>query len=171
MAKQTRDKRAIRSCNSKNGQKQYKRATLYCLFFELHLLIALLSLVCFAIVLSVLWITSSDCPFVPCLFCHCIVCSLNYSFWLLFCPLSVLPLFCLFFELHLLIALLSLVCFAIVLSVLWITASDCPFVPCLFCHCFVCSLYYCFWLPFCSFFVFPLFLRAIRRCNSKDGQK
>jgi hypothetical protein len=37
---------------------------------------------------------------------------------LLFCPLSVLPLFCLFFELQFLIALLSLVCFAIVLSVL-----------------------------------------------------
>jgi hypothetical protein len=49
MAKQTMDKRAIRSCNSKNGQKQYNG-----LFFELHLLIALLSLVCFAIVLSVL---------------------------------------------------------------------------------------------------------------------
>jgi hypothetical protein len=60
--------------------------SLFCLFFELHLLIALLSLVCFAIVLSVLWITSSDCPFVPCLFCHCFVCSLNYSFWLPFCP-------------------------------------------------------------------------------------
>jgi hypothetical protein len=24
------------------------------------------------------------------------------------------------------------------LSVLWITFSDCPFLPCLFCHCFVC---------------------------------
>jgi hypothetical protein len=149
MTKQTRDKRAIRRCNS------------------------LLSLVCFAIVLSVLWITVSDCSFVLCLFCHCIVRPLNYSFWLLFCPLSVLPLFCLSFELQFLIALLSLVCFAIVLSVLWITSSDCSFVPCLFCHCIVRSLNYFFCLLFCPLSVLPLFclfFLAIRRCNSKDGQ-
>jgi hypothetical protein len=150
MAKQTKDKRAIRS----------------------HLLIALFSFVCFVIVLSVLWITSSDCSFVLCLFCHCFLCSLNYSFWLLFCPLSVLSLFCLFFELHLLIALLSLVCFVIVLSVLWITVSDCSFVPCLFCHCIVCPLNYSFWLLFCPLSVLSKTRdkRAIRRCNTKNRQ-
>jgi hypothetical protein len=58
MAKQTMDKRAIRSCNSKNGQKQYNGKTdkgqKGNQFFELQFLIALLSIVCFAIVFSVL---------------------------------------------------------------------------------------------------------------------
>jgi hypothetical protein len=113
-----------------------------------------------AIVLSVLWITASDYLFNICwpLYClsfqlpllithltsvdHCIVCPLNYGFWL--------SLWCLL---------------AIVLSVLWITASDNPFDICwpLYClsfelrlpitsliyfgHCIVCPLNYGFWLP------------------------
>jgi hypothetical protein len=112
-----------------------------------------------AIVLSVLLITASDCPvsiFWPmhCLFFdlrllivplvsfgHCIVRSSSYGFWL-----------SRWFRL------------AIVLSVLWFTASDCPigiFWPlyCLFFelrllivplvsfgHCIVCSFIYGFWL-------------------------
>jgi uncharacterized membrane protein len=70
-----------------------------------------------------------------------------------------LSLFCLFFELQFLIALLSLVCFAIVLSVLWIISSDCPFVL------------------FLSVFWTDKTMakqtrdkRAIRNRNSKDGQ-
>jgi hypothetical protein len=54
MAKQTKDKRAIRNCNSKDGQYNEKTDPLFCLSFELQFLIALLSFVCFAIVLSVL---------------------------------------------------------------------------------------------------------------------
>jgi hypothetical protein len=75
-------------------------------------------------------------------FCHCIVCPLNYGFWL---PLWYI--------------------LAIALSVLWITASDYPFdilwpLYCLsfelrllitslvsFGHCIVCPLNYGFWLP------------------------
>ena len=113
-----------------------------------------------AIVLGVLWFTASDCPFgifwpLCCLFCnlqlliaplvsfgHCVVCPVIYSFWL---PLWYL--------------------LAIVLSVLWFTASDCPFgifwplcwVSCdlrlliaplvSFGHCVFYSVIYGFWLP------------------------
>jgi hypothetical protein len=210
---------------------------LYCLSVELRLLITSLisvghCIVCplnygfwlplwylLAIVLSVLWITASDYPFniLWPLYClsfelrllitslisvgHCIVCSLNYGFWLphwytLAIILSVLyitasdypfdilwPLYCLSFELRLLIAHLiyfghCIVCplyygfwlpswytLAIVLSVLWITASDYPFyilwpLYCLsfilrllithliyFGYYIVCPLNYGFWLP------------------------
>ena len=151
---------------------------LYCLSFELRLLIT--SLIYFghcifcpliygfwlpiwytlAILLSVLWITASDYLFdilwpLYCLsfelrllithliyFSHCIVCPLKYGFWL---PL--------WYTL------------AIVLHVLWITASDYFFdilwaLYCLsfelrllithliyFGHCIVCPLNYSFWLP------------------------
>jgi hypothetical protein len=132
-------------------------------------------------------------------FCHCIVCPLNYGFWLplwylLAIALSVLsitasdypfdilwPLYCLFFELRLLITHLIYFChcivcplnygfwlplwylLAIALSVLSITASDYPFdilwpLYCLsfilrllithliyFGHCIVCPLNYGFW--------------------------
>jgi hypothetical protein len=151
---------------------------LYCLSFELRLLITSLKsvghcIVCpvnygfwlhlwylLAIVLSVVWTTASDYPFDICwpLYClsfelrllitslisvgHCIVCPLNYGFWL---PI--------WYTL------------AIVLSVLWITASDYPFHICwpLYClsfelrllitplisvgHCIVCPFNYGFWLP------------------------
>ena len=151
---------------------------LYCLFFNLRLLIT---------------------PLVSC--GHCIVCSSIYGFWLplwylVAIVLSVLqftasdypfgilwPLYCLFFDLRLLIATLvscghCIVCssiygfwlplwylVAIVLSVLRFTASDYPFgilwpLYCLFfdlwlliatlvsCgHCIVCSSIYGFWLP------------------------
>ena len=172
-----------------------------------------------AIVLPVLWITASDYPFdirwpFYCLtfelrllitsliyFGHCIVCPLNYGFWLplwytLAIALSVLwittsdypfdillPLYCQSFELRLLITHLiyfghCIACplnysfwlpiwytFAIVLPVLWFTASDYLFdilwpLYCLsfelqllithliyFGHCIVCHLNYGFWLP------------------------
>ena len=113
-----------------------------------------------AIVLSVLWFTTSDYPFgifwpLYCLSCdlpllitllvslgHCIVCPVIYHFWL---PLWYL--------------------LAIVLSVLWFTTSDYPFgifwsLYCLSCdlpplitllvslgHCIVCPVIYHFWLP------------------------
>jgi hypothetical protein len=67
---------------------------LYCLSFDLRLLITSL---CFVIVLSVLRFTASDYP--P-LFCHCIVCPSVYGFWL---PPFVLSLYCLSFDLRLLI--------------------------------------------------------------------
>jgi hypothetical protein len=60
MAKQTRNKRAIRRCNSKNRQNNDKtdkgqKSNQKMKFKEqTNLLIALLSIVCFAIVLSVL---------------------------------------------------------------------------------------------------------------------
>ena len=151
---------------------------LCCLSFDLRLLIT--SLVSFVycvvcpliyvfwlplwylltIVLSVLWSTASDYLFgifwpLCCLsfdlrllitslvsFDHCVVCPLIYGFWL---PLWYL--------------------LAIVLSVLWFTASDYPFgifwpLCCLsfdlrllitplvsFGHCIVCPLIYVFWLP------------------------
>ena len=152
--------------------------SLYCLFFDLRLLITTLvsfghCIVCsliyvfwlplwylLVIVLSVLWFTSSGYPFgifwsLSCLFFdlsllitplvsfgHCIVCSLIYVFWL---PLWYL--------------------LVIVLSVLWFTSSGYPFgifwsLYCLFFdlrllvtplvsfgHCLVCSLIYVFWLP------------------------
>jgi hypothetical protein len=152
--------------------------SLYCLFFDLSLLVTPLvsfghCIVCsliyvfwlplwylLVIVLSVLWFTSSDYPFgifwsLYCMFFdlrllvtplvsfgHCIVCSLIYVFWL---PLWYL--------------------LVIVLSVLWFTSSDFPFgifwsLYCLFFdlrllittlvsfgHCIVCSLIYVFWLP------------------------
>ena len=151
---------------------------LYCLSFELRLLITHLiyfgyCIACplnygfwlpiwytLAIILSVLWITTSDYPFdilwpLYCLsfelrllithfiyFGHCIVCPLHYGFWL---PLWYL--------------------LAIVLSILWITAFDYLFYICwpLYClscklrllitplifvgHCIVYSLNYGFWLP------------------------
>jgi hypothetical protein len=210
---------------------------LYCLSFELRLLIT--SLIYFghciacplnygfwlpllytlAIVLSVLWITTSNYLFdirwsVYCLslelrllithliyFGHCIACPLNYGFWLPLCytlaivlsvlwittfdyPFDILwPLYCLSFELRLLITHLiyfdhCIVCplnydfwlplwntLAIVLPVLWITASDYPFhiLWPLYCqsfelrllithliyfgHCIVSPLNYGFWLP------------------------
>jgi hypothetical protein len=95
---------------------------LYCQSFELRLLITHLISFGQAIVLPVLWITASDYPFdirwpFYCLsfelrllitsliyFGHCIVCSLNYDFWF--------PILC---------------TLAIVLPVLWITASNYPF--------------------------------------------
>jgi hypothetical protein len=113
-----------------------------------------------AIALSVLWFTASDCPFgifwtLCCLFCnlrlliaplvsfgHCVVCPVIYGFWL---PLWYL--------------------LDIAFSVLWFTASDCPFgifwpLCCLSCdlrlliaplvsfgHCVVCPVIYGFWLP------------------------
>ena len=150
---------------------------LYCLFFDLRLLIV--PLVSFghcifcsssygfwlsrwyhlAIVLSVLRVTASDCPvgivwplyflffelrllIVPLVsFGHCIFCSSSYGFWL-----------SRWYRL------------AIVLSVLWCTASDCPVgiiwpLYCLFFelrllivplvsfgHCIFCSSSYGFWL-------------------------
>ena len=112
--------------------------SLYCLFFDLRLLIT--TLVSFG---------------------HCVVCSLIYVFrlplwYLLFIALSVLwftssgypfgifwSLYCLFFDLRLLITLWYLL--VIVLSVLWLTSSDYPLVS--FGHCLVCSLIYVFWLP------------------------
>ena len=151
---------------------------LYCLFFDLRLLIATLvscghCIVCssiygfwlllwylVAIVLSVLRFTASDCHFsilwpLHCLFfdlwlliatlvsCgHCIVCSSIYGFWLPLwylvaivlyvlqftasdCHFSILwPLYCLFFDLWLLIA----------------TLVSCG-------HCIVYSSIYGFWLP------------------------
>ena len=210
---------------------------LYCLSFELRLLITHLIYIghciafplnygfwlpiwyTLAIVLSVLWITASDYPFhilwpLYCLsfilrliiihliyFGYCIACPLNYGFWLpisytLAIVLSVLwitasdypidilwPLYYLSFDLRLLITHLIYLChcivcplnygfwlpisytLAIVLPVLWITASDYPFdilwpLYCLsfelrllitslvsFGHCIVCPLKYGFWLP------------------------
>jgi hypothetical protein len=70
--------------------------TIVCLFGPLLL----------AIVLSVLWFTTSD--------YHCVVCPLIYDFWLSLC--------CLSFDLRLLII--------IVLSVLWFTTSDYHCVVC-----------------------------------------
>jgi hypothetical protein len=132
--------------------------SLYCLFFDLRLLIT---------------------PLVSC--GHFIVCSLIYVFWLplwylVVIVLSVLwftssdyhfgifwSLYCLFFDLRLLITPLVSVGYCIVcsliyvvwlplwyllviaLSVLWFTSSDYPFVS--FGHCLVCSLIYVFWLP------------------------
>jgi hypothetical protein len=112
--------------------------TLHCLSFELRLLITPLIYVghCSLSFELRLLITSLI------YFGHCIVCSLNYGFWL---PL--------WYTL------------AIVLSVLWITASDYPFnilwpLYCLsfelrllitsliyFGHCIFCPLIYGFWLP------------------------
>ena len=112
--------------------------SLYCLFFDLSLLITLWYLL--VIVLSVLWFTYSEYHF--------------GIFW---------SLSCLFFDLSLLITLWYLL--VIVLSVLWFTSSDYPFgifwsLHCLFFdlrllitplvsfgHCIVCSLIYVFWLP------------------------
>ena len=169
--------------------------SLYCLsFFYLRLLITSLvpSSFClslcpfsFVIVLSVLLFTASDYLFgifkllfvlLPFSFCHCIVCSSIYGFWLpllylqaSLCPfaLFILSLYCLsFFYLRFLIT--SFVpssfslsfCpfhFVIVLSVLLLfTASDYLFgifkllfvlLPFSFCHCIVCSSIYGFWLP------------------------
>jgi uncharacterized membrane protein len=156
---------------------------LFCLFFELHLLIALLSIVCFVIVLSVLWqnrqgtkgqsetvIQRTDKTMAKqtrdkratrrCNSKN----RQNNSKTDKGQKRSVLSLFCLFFELHLLIALLSLVCFVIVLSVLWITSSDCPFVPCLFCHCYVIER------TDKTMAKQTRDKRAIRRCNSKNRQ-
>jgi hypothetical protein len=133
--------------------------------------------------LSVLLFTTSDYLFgifkllfvlLPFSFCHCIVCSSIYDFWLplwyLQASLSpfalfLLSLYCLSFYLRLLIT--SLVpssfslsfCpfhFVIVLSVLLFTTSDylfCIFklllvlLPFFFCHCIVCPSIYGFWLP------------------------
>ena len=112
---------------------------LYCLPFDLQLLITLWYLL--AIILSVLWFTASDYPLISS--GHYIVCPLIYSFWL---PFDIFwPLYCLSFDLQLLItSLISsghyIVCpliysfwlplwylLAIILSVLWFTASDYPF--------------------------------------------
>ena len=126
---------------------------LYCLSFELRLLITSLisvghCIVCplnygfwlplwytLAIVLSVLWITTSNYSFdiLWPLYCqsfelrhliihliyfgHCIVCPLNYGFWLL-----------IWYTL------------AIVLSVLWITASDYLFDICWPLYCLSCKI-------------------------------
>jgi hypothetical protein len=131
---------------------------LYCQSFELRIWLPFWYTL--AIVLSVLWITASDYPFdilwpLYCLsfelrllvtsliyFGHCIVCPLNYGFWL---PI--------WYTL------------AIVLSVLWITASNYPFdilwplyflsfelrlliTPLIYIdHCIACPLNYGFWLP------------------------
>jgi uncharacterized membrane protein len=111
---------------------------LFCLFFELQFLIALLSIVCFVIVLSVLRqgtkeqledvIQRTDKTMAKQTRDKRAIRRCNSknrqnngktdNGQKPFCPLSVLSLFCLFFELQFLIALLSLVCFAIVLSVL-----------------------------------------------------
>jgi hypothetical protein len=221
---------------------------LYCLSFELRLLITLLiyfghCIVCplnygfwlplwyiLTNVLSVLWIMAPYYPFGICwpLYClsfalrllitlliylgHCIVCPLNYGFWLplwymLTNVLSVLwimapdypfgicwPLYCLSFELRLLITLLiyfghCIVCplnygfwlplwyiLTNVLSVLWIMAPDYPFGICwpLYClsfalrllitlliyfgHCIVCPLHYGFWLPLWYLHTFLVYL-------------
>jgi hypothetical protein len=102
---------------------------LCCLSFDFRLLIAHWYLHTLAIVLSVLWFSTSDCQLVSshfwplcCLFFdfrllianwylhtfgHCIICSLIYDFWL---PIGIFTLL------------------AIVLSVLWFSTSDCPLV-------------------------------------------
>ena len=89
-------------------------------------------------------------------FDNCIVCPSIYSFWL---PLWYLhtaiiwPLYCLSFDLQLLISLVvSSHCyhFTITLSVLRFTASDYPrgiFTPLSFDHYIVCPSIYSFWLP------------------------
>jgi hypothetical protein len=117
-----------------------------------------------AIVLSVLPVTASDYPLVS--FGHCFVCPSSYGFWL---PFGIFwPLFCLSFELRVLITLWYLL--VIVLSVLPVTASDYPLVS--FGHCFVCPSSYGFWLPFGIFW--PLFCLStkgvIRSRNWKDRQ-
>jgi hypothetical protein len=142
-----------------------------------------------AIVLSILWTTASDYLFDICwpLYClsfelrllitsliyvgHCIACPPNYGFWL---PI--------WYTL------------AIVLPVLWITASDYPFDFCwpLYClsvelrllitslinvgHCIVCPVNYGFWLPLWYLVAIVLSIRwttasdLIRSRNSKDRQ-
>jgi hypothetical protein len=131
------------------------------------------------IVLSVLWITLLITSLIS--FGHCIACPSNYASHY---PFDILwPLYCLSFELRLLITHLiyvghCIVCplnysfwlpiwhtLAIVLPVLWSTASDYPFdilwplyylsfdlrlltTPLVsFGHCIVCPLQYGFWLP------------------------
>jgi carbon starvation protein CstA len=111
-----RYQRVIRTRNSKDRQNN---GPLFCLSFELRLLITLCYLL--AIVLSVLRVTGSDYPLVS--FGHCFVCPSSYGFWL---PFGIFwPLFCLSFQLRLLITLWYLL--AIVLSVLPVTASYYPF--------------------------------------------
>ena len=113
-------------------------------------LFAVLTFFFLAIVLSVLLrFTASDYRFDLFLFGHCIVCPLIYGFWLPFWPFSFWSLYCLSFDLRLLITVLTFIFLVIVLSVLWFTASDYRFDLFLFGHCIVCpSLIYGFWLPF-----------------------
>ena len=138
---------------------------LYCLSFDLRLLITLWYLL--AIVLSVLRFTATDYPLVSS--GHCIVCPLIYGYWL---PFDIFwPLYCLSFDLRLLITLWYLLAIliygywflssgftlsywlpfgiftllAIVLSVLRFTATDYPLVSSG--HCIVCPSIYGYWLP------------------------
>ena len=114
--------------------------SLCCLFFYIQILIT--PLVSFVIVLFVLLLyTDSDYPFG--IFCHCVVCSSIYRFWL---PLWYLLSLCCLFFFYIQILITPLVSFVIVLSVLLYTDSDYPFG--IFCHCVVCSSsIYRFWLP------------------------
>jgi hypothetical protein len=116
-----------------------------------------------AIVLSVLlWFTASDYRFDLFLFGHCIVCPLIYGFWLPFWPFSFWSLYCLSFDIRLLITVLTFIFLVIVLSVLWYTASDYRLDLFLFGHCIVCPLIYGFWLPLWYFFFNTIVLTVPR---------
>jgi hypothetical protein len=73
--------------------------TVYCLSFDLQVLIT--PLLSSNLVLSILWFTGSDYSFV--IFKPCIVYPLIYRFWLLLCILQTL--YCLSFDLQVLITL------------------------------------------------------------------
>ena len=112
---------------------------MYCVSFGLRLLITPSSFSCLyalAIVLCVLRFTASDYPFklfLSLCSCHCILCPSVYGFWLplqSFLVFMFLPLYCVSFGLRLLITPSNFSCLyvlAIVLCVLWFTASDYPF--------------------------------------------
>jgi hypothetical protein len=63
---------------------------------------------------------------------------LIYGFWLPFWPFSFWPLYCLSFDIRLLITVLTFIFLVIVLSVLCYTASDYRLDLFLFFRCFVC---------------------------------
>ena len=96
---------------------------LYCLSFDLRLLIAHLAFL-LTIILLVLRLTTSHCTFgFP--FDHYIACPSTYDFSL-YIWLSFWPLYCLSFDLRLLIAHLAFL-LAIILLVLRLTTSHCTF--------------------------------------------
>ena len=152
------------------------------LIFDFWLPIGIFTLL--AIVLSVLWFSTSDCPLISshfwplcCLsfdfrlliahwylhtFGHCVVCPLIFDFWL---PIGIFTLL------------------AIVLSVLWFSTSDCPLISShfwplyylsfdfrllianwylhTFGHCVVCPLIFDFWLPIGIFTLLAIVLSVL----------
>ena len=132
----------------------------------------------FVIVLSVLLLfTTSDYLFgtfkllfvpLPFFFCHCIVCSSIYGFWLPFwhlqaslCPFVLLS----FFFCHCIVFRSSIYASDYLFGIFKLLFVLLPFS---FCHCIVCPSIYGFWLPlwylqasFCPFALFSLSLYCL----------